>query len=149
MDHSKHAIELTEENANLLGIRERLTLLHEKVTLERTPNIPYNEFDLIISNPPYVLRKDVMNVQPEIMIYEDMRALDGGKEGLDIVKPILLHFQYFLSVGRYLLLEVDPCHQYLVPTWIEEQQQQMKIKLLDVLKDFNGKDRFLKFVRIP
>ncbi|XP_068244459.1 MTRF1L release factor glutamine methyltransferase-like [Palaemon carinicauda] len=146
LDQSRHAIELTEENATSLGVVQRLTLVHQKVTVEKEPHLPYDEFDLIVSNPPYVLRKDLLNVEPEIMIYEDLRALDGGKEGIDIIKPILLHFQHRLSLGRYLILEVDPCHQYLVPAWMAKQKD-MKIELLEVVKDMEGKERFLKFVK--
>ncbi|XP_066968584.1 MTRF1L release factor glutamine methyltransferase-like isoform X3 [Macrobrachium rosenbergii] len=68
LDQSRHAIELTEENATSLGVLQRLTLVHQKVTVDKEPHLPYDTFDLIVSNPPYVLRKDLMNVQPEIMI---------------------------------------------------------------------------------
>ncbi|XP_066968583.1 MTRF1L release factor glutamine methyltransferase-like isoform X2 [Macrobrachium rosenbergii] len=146
LDQSRHAIELTEENATSLGVLQRLTLVHQKVTVDKEPHLPYDTFDLIVSNPPYVLRKDLMNVQPEIMIYEDMRALDGGKEGLDMIKPILLQFQHLLSAGKYLILEVDPCHQYLIPAWMAKQKD-MKLKLLEIIEDFQGKVRFLKFVK--
>ncbi|KAK7084694.1 HemK methyltransferase member 1 [Halocaridina rubra] len=147
MDHSRHAIELTEENASLLGVRQRLTVVHGKVTMDRLPKLPYDEFDLIVSNPPYVLRKDLMSVQPEIMIYEDMRALDGGKDGLEVIKPILTLFQHLLPVGNSLLLEIDPCHQYLLPEWMKTQKS-MKLKLSDVIEDYSGKARFVKLVRI-
>lgn len=46
-------------------------------------------FDLVVSNPPYVLRKDLASVAPEISLYEDLRALDGGADGLDVILPIL------------------------------------------------------------
>ncbi|XP_066969367.1 MTRF1L release factor glutamine methyltransferase-like [Macrobrachium rosenbergii] len=68
LDQSRHAIELTEENATSLGVLQRLTLVHQKVTVDKEPHLPYDTFDLIVSNPPYVLRKDLMNVQPEIMM---------------------------------------------------------------------------------
>ncbi|XP_064116617.1 uncharacterized protein LOC135222460 [Macrobrachium nipponense] len=92
-----------------------------------------------------ILRKIVMSFHLKFS-YEDMRALDGGKEGLDMIKPILLQFQHLLSAGKYLILEVDPCHQYLVPAWMAKQKD-MKLKLLEVIKDFQGKERFLKFVK--
>lgn len=68
VDQSKAAIQLTKENAATLRVDDRLHLVEGKMTSEKMPNLPQEKFDLIISNPPYVLRKDLMNVQPEIML---------------------------------------------------------------------------------
>ncbi|KAG7170610.1 MTRF1L release factor glutamine methyltransferase-like isoform X2 [Homarus americanus] len=147
VDQSKHAIEVTALNAASLRVTDRLTLVEGKVTSEKMPSLPQECFDLIISNPPYMLRKDLLNVQPEIMIYEDMRALDGGKEGLDVIKAVIKHSQHLLPGGHALLLEVDPCHCYLIPTWMEKQPT-LKLNMSKVFQDFNGKDRFIKFVKL-
>lgn len=68
VDQSKHAVSLTKENAQHLKLDDRLVVLEGKVTLEKFPALPYQKFDLIVSNPPYVLRKDLMEVGPEIMM---------------------------------------------------------------------------------
>lgn len=68
LDHSKHAIQLTSQNAALLHVEDRISLVEGKVTADSMPGLPQETFDLIVSNPPYVLRKDLMNVQPEIML---------------------------------------------------------------------------------
>lgn len=146
VDQSKHATDLTMLNASNLGVTDRLSVVQGKVTEKRMPCLPHEKFDLILSNPPYVLRKDLLNVEPEIMIYEDIRALDGGREGLDIVKPILMHCQHFLFDGCALLIEVDPCHRYLIPAWMEKQSN-LKLKISDIFQDFNGKDRFIKLIK--
>ena len=57
--------------------------------LETTNNDQEPFFDLMVSNPPYVLRKDLAAVAPEISLYEDLRALDGGADGLDVILPII------------------------------------------------------------
>nr|XP_045616735.1 MTRF1L release factor glutamine methyltransferase-like isoform X2 [Procambarus clarkii] len=146
LDHSKHAIELTQLNAANNKVSDRLLLVKGKVTREKMPSLPQDNFSLIISNPPYVLRKDLLNVQPEIMVYEDMRALDGGKEGLDVIKAILIHSRYLLPDGHSVILEVDPCHCHLIPAWLEKQPN-LQLKLTEVFKDFNGKDRFIKLLK--
>lgn len=146
VDQSKHAVSLTKENAQHLKLDDRLVVLEGKVTLEKFPALPYQKFDLIVSNPPYVLRKDLMEVGPEIMIFEDMRALDGGKDGLNTIKPILLHCQHLLPSGRSILMEVDPCHRYLIPAWLKTQKS--KLEISSVIQDFNGKDRFIEFTKI-
>ncbi|CAL4107731.1 unnamed protein product [Meganyctiphanes norvegica] len=145
LDHSQHAIKLTHENAQDLGVSDRLVLVEGKVTKEGLPPLPHDEYDLIVSNPPYVLRKDAMALAPEIMIYEDMRALDGGKEGLDIIKPLLKYCSQFLIKGRTMLLEVDPCHRFLITHWLaSEKDNRWNMK---VFQDFNEKDRFLEFTK--
>lgn len=68
VDQSQHAVELTEANALRLGLRERLTVVAGKVTRGARPPLPHSSYDLIVTNPPYVLRKDLMEVQPEIMM---------------------------------------------------------------------------------
>merc|ERR1712107_670237 len=85
VEQSIAAVELTRHNAEKLGLQERLTLIQEKVgqvQLETT-------FDAVVSNPPYVLRKDLANLEPEIHVYEDLRALDGGAEGMDVILQVV------------------------------------------------------------
>ncbi|KAK4299438.1 hypothetical protein Pmani_028286 [Petrolisthes manimaculis] len=108
--------------------------------------LPHTTYDLVLANPPYVLRKDLMNLQPEIMMYEDLRALDGGKDGLDVIKAILHLSHTLLLQGSHLILEVDPCHPYLIPTWLQKQPQ-LKMKMTKVYVDFSGKERFIKFTK--
>ncbi|XP_037791867.1 MTRF1L release factor glutamine methyltransferase-like [Penaeus monodon] len=146
VDQSKHAVSLTKENAQHLKLDDRIIVLEGKVTQENFPALPYENFDLVVSNPPYVLRKDLMEVRPEIMIFEDMRALDGGKDGLDTIKPILLHCQHFLPSGGSILMEVDPCHRYLIPAWLKTQS--INLEISNISQDFNGKDRFIEFTKI-
>lgn len=145
VDQSKHAVELTEANASQLGLSERLTVVAGKVTIGARPPLPHSSYDLVVSNPPYVLRKDLMEVQPEIMMYEDLRALDGGKDGLEVVKAVLQHANLLLPPGQTLLLEVDPCHPYLLPAWLEKQD--LSLKLVQVHQDFNKKERFMEFIK--
>lgn len=68
VDQSKHAVELTKTNASRLRLSERLTVVEGKVTLSARPPLPHSSYDLVVSNPPYILRKDLMEVQPEIMM---------------------------------------------------------------------------------
>ena len=66
-------------------------------------------FDLVVSNPPYVLRKDLASLEPEISLYEDLRALDGGPDGLDVVLPIIqLAFKVNLVSALPRVADPDP-----------------------------------------
>ena len=68
VDQSKHAVQLTEANAVQLGLKDRLTVVKGKMTKDTRPSLPHSTYDLVVSNPPYVLRKDLIGLQPEIML---------------------------------------------------------------------------------
>jgi len=64
-------------------------------------------FHLITGNPPYVPAGEIPGLSPEVRA-EPVIALDGGKDGLDIVKTIVLHAPEFLFRNGALMLEADP-----------------------------------------
>ena len=76
-DSTKNAVALTMENAILNGLDERILLKHARLEsdgsvlgqgLDGLVNGPDVRFDVIVSNPPYVLRKDLMDLEPEIRL---------------------------------------------------------------------------------
>jgi len=64
-------------------------------------------FSLIISNPPYIPTAEIAGLSPEVR-REPMLALDGGSDGLDIIRSIISRAPEFLCSGGSLLLEADP-----------------------------------------
>jgi len=63
-------------------------------------------FDLIVSNPPYVVRDDIAGLQPEIRRYEPFDALNGGGDGLDSLRQIIGSAHHYLRPGGWLALEI-------------------------------------------
>jgi len=145
VDRSRMAVELTRLNALRLGLDLRIKLLHLRV--EEDTNLGGEEemFDLLVSNPPYVLRKDLQRAAPEILLYEDLRALDGGPDGLDVILPILNLADKVLCPGGRVLLEVDPCHPHLLPAHLERHGGRLSLER--TVKDFRDKDRFVVIVK--
>jgi len=119
VERSLAAFELTRDNAALLGLEDRLNLVQGKVE----PGVEFSDladkYHLVFSNPPYILRKDLVSLAPEIFLYEDLRALDGGAEGLDVILPILELSGAKLKSGGLVMLEVDPCHPHLLPSKLD------------------------------
>ena len=64
-------------------------------------------FDLIVSNPPYVASDEIKSLAPEVR-REPRLALDGGKDGLDIIRRIIEEARNHLLPGGALLMEADP-----------------------------------------
>lgn len=63
------------------------------------------QFDLIVSNPPYIPSEDIKSLQPEISRFEPVIALDGGVDGLDCIREIMIEACFYLVPGGVLLLE--------------------------------------------
>jgi release factor glutamine methyltransferase len=66
---------------------------------------PRAQFDLVVSNPPYIPSRDIETLQPEINRYEPLLALDGGPDGLDCIRIIMAEACGYLAPGGTLLLE--------------------------------------------
>ncbi len=63
------------------------------------------QFDLVVSNPPYIPSREIETLQPEINRFEPRLALDGGPDGLDCIRTIMDEACDYLVPGGTLLLE--------------------------------------------
>ena len=70
------------------------------------------KFDLIVSNPPYIKKGALKNLQEDIRMYEPLVALDGGNDGLDVIKKVIYKAKYILKIRGKLALEIGN-EQYL------------------------------------
>lgn len=146
IDQSKTACELTRENAQRLGLSERLKVFKHKLESDELPEeiAMYGPFDVIVSNPPYVPSKDILKLEPEIYLYEDIRALEGGPEGLDLVKILMSLSAKFLRPAGNLWLEVDPRHPEIIKKIIENNHDEWKLKFISSYNDIFKKERFVE-----
>lgn len=102
-DLSPAALQIAAENADELRTRERIRFvegdLFEPVAKE--------EFDLIVSNPPYVAREDESSLPPELS-HEPEIALFSGPDGLDVIRRLVAEAGDHLSSGGWLGIELSP-----------------------------------------
>ena len=68
--------------------------------------INHYKFDLIVSNPPYIMRKDIKNLNEDIKKFEPKLALDGGNDGLDVIKKVIYKSKNILKIKGMLALEI-------------------------------------------
>lgn len=104
----------------------------------------HGPFDLIVSNPPYVPSKDILKLEPEIYLYEDIRALEAGPEGLDVIKLLLELSVNFLKPGGSLWIECDPRHPEIIKKITENNQVEWKLKFISSYSDIFKKERFVE-----
>ncbi|CAH0392675.1 unnamed protein product [Bemisia tabaci] len=154
IDQSEKACKLTKENADLNEVSRRLNVLHAKLTVEGGFQPTSSEkfifdqkFDVIVSNPPYVPSSEVLTVEPEIYLYEDLRALEGGKDGLKIIKPLLTVASKLLTKDGLIFLETHYHHSKLISDWINLNPS-LNLEFVQTFKDFCEKDRFVQIRKI-
>ena len=95
-------LRVAEVNVQRHNVADRVTLLQGDL-LEPVSD----QVDLIVANLPYIPTETIETLQPEIQ-WEPREALDGGSDGLDLIKRLLQQAQAKLKPGGAILLEVDP-----------------------------------------
>nr|XP_034961952.1 MTRF1L release factor glutamine methyltransferase isoform X3 [Zootoca vivipara] len=142
-DKSQAAVNLAKENAARLRLQDRVKILHHDVSSSSWECLlPWGLVDTIISNPPYIFHEDMTQLAAEILRYEDLGALDGGKDGMSVIKQILKLASYVLKDGRSVFLEVDPRHPEMVENWLCSHPD-LLLFVSGTHNDFCGKPRFL------
>lgn len=101
VDISESALKVAQSNAEHHNVAERLTLLESDVF----SNVA-GKFDLIASNPPYIPARDIDSLQTEVRDHEPHSALDGGADGLTIIKNLIFRSPVFLTRQGTLLIEI-------------------------------------------
>jgi release factor glutamine methyltransferase len=109
-DISDEALALAARNAAALGVADRMQFaqgdLAEPVRLLLPDGCP--GLSLLASNPPYVCTDEIAGLEPEVSSYDPHAALDGGADGLDLVRRLVPQAAALLVGGGWLVLELDP-----------------------------------------
>ena len=102
-----------------------------------------NKFDIIVSNPPYIPSGEMASLAPEVR-REPLLALDGGKDGLDIIRKIITDALCRLNAGGCLLLEADPRQMKEINSLLEANGYEN----IQVKNDLAGNARIITAVKI-
>ena len=139
-DTSENAIRHAEENAEFNCINNVTFLegnLFDPVADLTACHPSPVTFDLIVSNPPYIRRDDIKNLQPEVKDWEPVEALAGGENGLDYYRAIIPEAKAYLKEGGDLILEIGAGQSREV-RMIAEEAGFINISLI---KDYAGIER--------
>ena len=108
LDVSFEALSLAKENALINSADKNINFLQSdlfSVFKKNNVNNRLRNYDIIISNPPYVRSGDINGLQKELA-YEPRMALDGGADGLDFYRRVIAEAGNFLNKEGLLFLEI-------------------------------------------
>ena len=103
LDVAPRALELTAHNAEAHGVSERVHAL-ESDLLAALPRPVH----VVAANLPYVMSDEIPLLEPEVSRYEPREALDGGADGLALIRRLLAEASEHLLSGGALMMEMDP-----------------------------------------
>jgi release factor glutamine methyltransferase len=107
IDISTKAIKTAQINS------KNLNLFHQsKFKVFDISKFNVGKYDLIVSNPPYIPSKDIKNLSKDIINYEPLVALNGGLDGLDLIRKVIYKSNSLLKRNGLLAIEIG-FNQYL------------------------------------
>ena len=116
IDSSSKAIKTAEENSKNLKLSYR-----SKFKVANLEKFNLGKYDLIVANPPYIPSKDIKNLSKDIINYEPLVALNGGVNGLDLIKKVIYRSNSLLKKNGLLVIEIGS-NQYLKVSSLLRQQ---------------------------
>ena len=128
IDISAKAIKIAKENSKNLNLLNR-----SKFKTFDINSFNVGKYDLIVSNPPYVPFKEIRNLTKDIINFEPIVALNGGKDGLDLIKKVIYKSTKLLKKGGLLAIEIGN-KQY---PKVSNLLNQLGFKEMSKLYDYN------------
>ena len=133
-DLSVAALEVARDNARRHQVSERIIFL----CTDLFSGLGHTLFDAVVTNPPYVKSSDFSLLPREICEYEPRHALDGGEDGLQIIRAIIDRAPDFLRGGGILALEMGAGEAEAVGALVSRTN---RYRARHILKDYSAIDR--------
>ncbi len=132
IDICKKTLKNSKINLNKFNLSNRCKLLHRSVKEVR--NL---KFDLVVSNPPYVQKREINRLSNDIKKFEPRIALDGGNDGLDVIRKVIYNSKNILKCNGILALEIGYGQYLSVSKLLKSNNFRQKT----VIKDYRNNIR--------
>ncbi len=136
-DLSAGALETAQRNADINGVADRFEAVESDWFAAVT-----GAFDIIVSNPPYIVRSVVGTLDDEVRLHDPMLALDGGEDGLDAYRAIAAGAGAHLRENGLVAYEIGYDQKDEVTAIMREKG----FSRIEAIKDLGGNDRALVFI---
>ena len=134
IDISNKAISIAKKNAN-----KHLPNKNVKFFVNKIEAINQGIFDVVVSNPPYIKSSLLVNLDKGIKSYEPKIALDGGNDGLDVIKKVIYKAIEILKISGMLALEIGNEQQFEVSKILTKKN----FRIEHIIKDYKENTRCL------
>ena len=109
IDICNKAISVAKINLETMKLNKRASLKCRSID-----TIYNKKFDLIVSNPPYIVKREINQLSEDIKKFEPQKALDGGHDGLDVIRKVIYKSKNILKLNGILALEIGRGQDYSV-----------------------------------
>jgi release factor glutamine methyltransferase len=137
IDLSEEALAVASRNIRRHGLGDRLSLAAGDLM---EPVKEGGAFDAVVSNPPYIRSADLPDLPREIRDHEPRLALDGGRDGMEVLRRLASEAAGRARPFGVVAFEISPEQGPPLREWIEGRGRYETVK---VLPDLAGRDRFL------
>lgn len=141
VDISEDALEVTGKNRAALELENRASLVQSDLFsadyFQKNSGNTAPEYDMLISNPPYIPTADIHDLMDEVRLHDPVLALDGREDGLYFYKKITAQAGRYLKPGGWLMYEIG-CDQ---GSDVSEIMKKNGFIQIEVKKDLAGLDR--------
>ena len=101
IDISNKALKIARKNSVINNTFNRIKFVNSSITKFNS-----HKFDLVVSNPPYIIRHQLKNLEKDVRNFEPKIALDGGNDGLDVMRKVIYKSKQILKINGMLALEI-------------------------------------------
>lgn len=144
VDVSVDALDVAGKNRERLGLEQRADLVQSDLFaadyFQKKSGNNHMEYDMLISNPPYIRTADIKDLMEEVRFHDPVLALDGKADGLYFYKKITEQAGTYLKPGGWLMYETG-CDQ---GEDVAEIMKKNGFIQIEVKKDLAGLDRVVK-----
>jgi len=139
------AIDISEDAIKVAYKNIKDKKLHNRIKLKKTTIDDINEnFDLIVSNPPYLTKNELENISQEIRNFEPFVSLDGGEDGLSFYREFAKKIPQIMNSNAYFIIEIgakqyDDCREIFSVSSLKFEKK---------TQDLQKKDRIMVFSKI-
>ena len=132
IDICKKAVLNAKINLNRFNLKNRVKLLNKSVD-----QVLNKKFDLVVSNPPYIAKREINRLANDIRKFEPKIALDGGNDGLDVIKKVIYKSKEILKLKGVLALEIGRGQYFSVAKILKENN----FRQTRIVKDYQNNIR--------
>ena len=130
IDISKKTLKIAKKNSKKIGTYNRSKFIFSSINKFNS-----GKYDLIVSNPPYISINNLKKLNKEITDHEPLSALNGGIDGLDLIKKIIYKSIRLLKINGLLAIEIGSSQYSKVSRLMEKNGYREVSKVVDFRKN--------------